>query len=140
MLGVAVENYLLFGIVLAGCIEQPQDSGVDQVVQIDVHRQILVNSDGDSLHQRQVVENNSIPQGFLNLTLLPARPTLGLRRRRQRCRFYFLVQVLSRHVFRYADSVRTTPVISVYLRYSTRRLQAGGASSYASRQPLSYHP
>ena len=70
VLGVAVEYHLLLGVVLAGRVEQPQDAGVDQIVQIHMHRQILVHPDGDGFHQRQMVENDTISQRFLDLGLL----------------------------------------------------------------------
>jgi len=61
VLGVAVEDHLLVRIVLAGGIEQSQNAGVDQVIQIHVHGEILMHSHRNGLYQGQMVENDSIP-------------------------------------------------------------------------------
>jgi hypothetical protein len=44
VLGITGEDNLLVRVVLRGGIEQPQNSRVNQIVQIDVNRQILTRS------------------------------------------------------------------------------------------------
>ena len=60
VLGVARKDDLFFGIVLAGGVEQAEDAGVNQIVQIDVHRQIFVHADGDGLDQRQMLQHHAV--------------------------------------------------------------------------------
>jgi hypothetical protein len=50
VLGVAVENHFLVGIVLTGGVEQPEDTGMDQIVQIHMDGQILVHPHRDCLY------------------------------------------------------------------------------------------
>jgi hypothetical protein len=51
MLGVAVERHVLGGVVLGDGIEEPEYTGVDEIVQIHMHGEIFMNSNGDRLHQ-----------------------------------------------------------------------------------------
>jgi hypothetical protein len=58
--GVAVELHLLAAIELGHRVEQAQHAGVNQVVQVDVHRKVFVDADGDRFHQRKMFEHDLI--------------------------------------------------------------------------------
>ena len=60
VLGIRVESDVLRAVVLLHGIEQTHHTGVDQVVQIDVDRQVLVNANGNRLHQWNMVEYDLI--------------------------------------------------------------------------------
>ena len=60
MLGIGVEQDVLAVIVLGHGVKQAHHAGVDQVVQIHMHRQAFMNPDGNRLHQRKVLEHNLI--------------------------------------------------------------------------------
>src|SRR5450432_4610339 len=69
VLGIAVKHDLLLGVVLARSVEQPENAGVNQIVEIHVNRQVFVHSDGDGLHQPKMLENDTIAQRSRNLAL-----------------------------------------------------------------------
>jgi len=58
--GVCVESDVLRAVVLLHGIEQAHHTGVNQIVQIDVDGQILVNANGNRLHQWNMVEYDLI--------------------------------------------------------------------------------
>ncbi len=60
MLGIRREGHLLVGVELGGGIEQSQDSGMNQIVQIDVHREVFMHAHSDCFYQRQVFEYDAI--------------------------------------------------------------------------------
>ena len=47
VLGVTREGNLFFGIEFARGVEQAEDAGVNQIVHIDVDRQVFVDANGD---------------------------------------------------------------------------------------------
>src|SRR5579864_8445665 len=65
MLGVAREGHLLFRIEFAGRVKQTQNSGVDQIIEIHMHRKILMHPHRNRLHQRKMLEYNPIAPGDL---------------------------------------------------------------------------
>ncbi len=60
VLGIAVEGNVLGAVILCNGIEQAHDAGVNEVVEIDVDREAFVNTNGNRLHQRQVIEHDLI--------------------------------------------------------------------------------
>ena len=64
VLRVAMKADLLLAVVLERGVEQTHDSGVDEVVDIDMNRQALVHSYGDRPHQRKVFQDEFIALGF----------------------------------------------------------------------------
>ncbi len=69
VLGVARKSNLFVGVVLAGGVEQAENAGVDQVVHIDVHRQVLVHANRDGFHQRQMLQHYAVAPGELGALL-----------------------------------------------------------------------
>ena len=65
VLRVTGESHLLCRIVLRGGVEQTQYARVHQIVQIHMHGQILMNTDGNRFHQWQVFQNHRIASGDL---------------------------------------------------------------------------
>ncbi len=65
VLGIARKNHLLFGIEFVGGVEQAENAGVNQIVQVDVHRKILVHAHGDGLYQRQMLQHHPIAARLL---------------------------------------------------------------------------
>ena len=66
-----MKHDLLGGIVFRCCIKQTQDSGVNEVVEIDVHGEVLMNPDGDGLHERKVIEHNLVADRIRNFGSTP---------------------------------------------------------------------
>jgi hypothetical protein len=60
VLGVGVKCHVLGAVELGDSIEQTHDAGVDEIVQIHVNRQVFVNTNGDRLYERKVIENDLI--------------------------------------------------------------------------------
>ena len=77
VLGVSLEVHVLRCVKFVNRIEKTQYPGVDQVVEFDMHGQILVYADGDRLHQRKVIDDYLIAR-FEGIFFLPLhRHTLG---------------------------------------------------------------
>jgi hypothetical protein len=60
VLCIAVERDALGLIVLHHSIEQTQHAGVNQVVEIHMHRQVLVHANGDRFDQRKMFEHDLV--------------------------------------------------------------------------------
>ena len=60
VLGVAGKRDLLIRIELAGGVEQTENTGVNQIVEIHMHGKIFVHANRDGLHQRQMLQNNAV--------------------------------------------------------------------------------
>jgi len=75
-----VKDYFNFlvGSVLRGGIEQAQHTGVDKIIEIHMHRQILMDSYRDGLQQRKVSEHNPIPDHIRDLFPFTDRHTRSL--------------------------------------------------------------
>ena len=69
VLGVAREGNLFFGIEFAGGVEQAEDSGVNQIVDIDVDRQVFVDANGDGFDEGQVLQHHAVAAGHLGVLL-----------------------------------------------------------------------
>jgi len=65
MLGVARKGHLFVGIVFRRSIEEAEDPGMNQVVQIDMHGQIFMDPYRDRFHEREMLEYNPIAPGDL---------------------------------------------------------------------------
>ena len=72
VLGIALENYFLVGIVFDCGIEQAQHARMHQIVQIHVYRQALMNPDRDGLHQRKILQARPGPAPRYGCCFLPA--------------------------------------------------------------------
>ena len=59
MLGVAVKADMFLAVVFTRGVKQTHDSGVDQIVDIHVNRQVLIDPDGDRPHQRRCFSTSS---------------------------------------------------------------------------------
>ena len=64
VLRVALKGNLLVVVILQGSIEKPHDSRVRQIVQIHVDRKVFINAHGDSTHERQVFQDQTIALGL----------------------------------------------------------------------------
>jgi hypothetical protein len=51
---------VFFGVKLGGRVEQANDAGVDQIVQVDVHRQVCVNANGNGFHEWQMLQDDAV--------------------------------------------------------------------------------
>src|SRR5262249_39557629 len=63
VLGVRGEDDFLIGVVFARGVEEAEDAGVNQIVEIDVHGEVLVYADGDGFDKRKVLENHAVALG-----------------------------------------------------------------------------
>lgn len=63
VLGIARKDDLFFGIILVGRVEQAKDAGMNQIVEIDVNREIFVNANGDGFYQRKMFQYHAVAPG-----------------------------------------------------------------------------
>jgi hypothetical protein len=61
--GVARKDALLLGIEFVGGVEKTENTGMHQIVQVHVNRQILVHANGDGPHQGEVLHNQTVVAG-----------------------------------------------------------------------------
>lgn len=80
MFGISVEDHILVRVVLGDGIEQPQDTGVGEIVQIHMHGQVLVYTNRDSFHQWQVFEDNPVAHFLRDFRFPLYRQILGSHR------------------------------------------------------------
>ena len=57
---IALEGHVLGAVELLNRIDQPQDAGMDQVLDVDMDREVLVHPNGDRLGQRKIFEHDPV--------------------------------------------------------------------------------
>jgi hypothetical protein len=60
MFGVARESHLFIRIEFAGRVEQSENAGVNEIVEIHMHGQVLMYSYGDRFDEREMFEHDAI--------------------------------------------------------------------------------
>ena len=60
VLGVALKADLFLAVVLHGRVEQADYTGVDQVLEIHMHRKVFIHSDGNRPDEGEVVEHKAV--------------------------------------------------------------------------------
>ena len=86
MFRIAGKRNLFFGIVFGRGVKQPENTRVNEIVEIDVNRQIFVNADRDCLYEGQMLQHYAVPRSLVSQATSArfASPPM-----RESCSFFF---------------------------------------------------